>query len=72
MMDTSDQCGELSLRGKPFGEMSVFFKIGADIFFGVGINGAEDSRKNLIGQLISGMQSYPGTARAITWQGKQT
>ncbi|MCJ7497015.1 MAG: hypothetical protein MUO78_02620 [candidate division Zixibacteria bacterium] len=43
------QTGELTLRGKPIREMSVFFKIRADELLSIGIYGAENSREDLVG-----------------------
>jgi len=43
------QTCELTLRGKPIREMSIFFKIRADELLSIGIYRAENSRENLVG-----------------------
>ena len=59
MMKLFGQACKIFLGRQPIRKMPVFFKIGADEFFSVGIYGAENPGERLIGKLVSGMQSYP-------------
>ncbi|MDH4223932.1 MAG: hypothetical protein OEV55_10395 [candidate division Zixibacteria bacterium] len=49
MMKLFGQAGKVIPGGEPVREMSVFFKIGTDEFFSVGIYGAENPGERLIG-----------------------